>query len=592
MTDIFQSEAVSSDFAGKTSRSAWLFPMRVWLTMGMKDSRAIPYRDSNGVLAISDDKKFQSWEIGQRELIPSEKSLICHGKPKMAHSEEKPYALFVLDKNSPWMKKHIPSEHYGRFFKEQDAFFKEVKDAQHPSDEPISFKSSTRSFNHTHDFAIEGKTLWCRLRNPEKISINAWQPIFFDGYPRTKPVSLDVDGANLVVLDNENKIHYKKVLQEIRASEIESDRPQVQEEYLAVDLSRYANWFDSWFSLPVISNVVNVFTGKRLKIPSDAKAWAISHRGTYNDHVEDADNKIHKVSTGVTTLYILNNDGKEIQKHDPWSPIMAKMNLTVPETANTTFEAENLTVGSSTVMLVGYEVKKENEGTVKTLTLEGKAAITKHITVIQTGEGNNAREIRVEGLNAEGKSGYYYKKVDEQNWHFEKTMQVIDTNYLPKILNSNEPFQTTVYNYQSAKVSWNVLKDSNVSFKVEDFGNRSFESPVQITIDGVDIPAVIYRKKTFKNFLGLEGDSFDLVIRAKFPIEPPNEKVEKAFQQKVIPLNVVEGAYTCVSALQLSEQYNIQLPITETVNKIVYENMKPIDAVQALMQRTIKEEHL
>lgn len=55
---------------------------------------------------------------------------------------------------------------------------------------------------------------------------------------------------------------------------------------------------------------------------------------------------------------------------------------------------------------------------------------------------------------------------------------------------------------------------------------------------------------------------------------------------------VVEGAYTCVSALQLSKQLNVSMPITEIVYKIIYEGMKPLDAVQMLMQRTIKEEHL
>lgn len=55
---------------------------------------------------------------------------------------------------------------------------------------------------------------------------------------------------------------------------------------------------------------------------------------------------------------------------------------------------------------------------------------------------------------------------------------------------------------------------------------------------------------------------------------------------------VVEGAYTCVSALQLSRLYGISMPISETVHQIVYRGMKPIDAVHALMQRAIKEEHL
>lgn len=55
---------------------------------------------------------------------------------------------------------------------------------------------------------------------------------------------------------------------------------------------------------------------------------------------------------------------------------------------------------------------------------------------------------------------------------------------------------------------------------------------------------------------------------------------------------VVEGAYTCVSALQLSKQLNVSMPITEIVYNIIYEKLKPSDAVQILMQRTIKEEHL
>lgn len=55
---------------------------------------------------------------------------------------------------------------------------------------------------------------------------------------------------------------------------------------------------------------------------------------------------------------------------------------------------------------------------------------------------------------------------------------------------------------------------------------------------------------------------------------------------------VVEGAYTAVSALQLSKELGVDMPITEIVWRIIYENMKPEAAVQALMQRTVKEEHL
>jgi len=55
---------------------------------------------------------------------------------------------------------------------------------------------------------------------------------------------------------------------------------------------------------------------------------------------------------------------------------------------------------------------------------------------------------------------------------------------------------------------------------------------------------------------------------------------------------VVEGMYTCVSALQLGQKMHIPLPITQAVYSIIYEKLNPHDAVQALLQRSIKEEHL
>jgi glycerol-3-phosphate dehydrogenase (NAD(P)+) len=55
---------------------------------------------------------------------------------------------------------------------------------------------------------------------------------------------------------------------------------------------------------------------------------------------------------------------------------------------------------------------------------------------------------------------------------------------------------------------------------------------------------------------------------------------------------VVEGAYTCISALQLSKQFNVSMPISEMVYSIIQNQMRPTDAVAVLMQRAIKEEHL
>jgi hypothetical protein len=50
-----------------------------------------------------------------------------------------------------------------------------------------------------------------------------------------------------------------------------------------------------------------------------------------------------------------------------------------------------------------------------------RAVITKNITILQTGEGNAARELRVQGRNKEGKDGYYYKNIFDKSWKFKIT---------------------------------------------------------------------------------------------------------------------------------------------------------------------------
>jgi glycerol-3-phosphate dehydrogenase (NAD(P)+) len=55
---------------------------------------------------------------------------------------------------------------------------------------------------------------------------------------------------------------------------------------------------------------------------------------------------------------------------------------------------------------------------------------------------------------------------------------------------------------------------------------------------------------------------------------------------------VVEGAYTCVSAFQLSQKMKIPMPITEMVYRILYDKLPIKQAVQKLMERAVKAEHL
>lgn len=54
----------------------------------------------------------------------------------------------------------------------------------------------------------------------------------------------------------------------------------------------------------------------------------------------------------------------------------------------------------------------------------------------------------------------------------------------------------------------------------------------------------------------------------------------------------VEGVYTCVSARQLGQKFQVPIPITEATYAIIYEELDPREAVRLLLTRAIKEEHL
>lgn len=69
------------------------------------------------------------------------------------------------------------------------------------------------------------------------------------------------------------------------------------------------------------------------------------------------------------------------------------------------------------------------------------------------------------------------------------------------------------------------------------------------------------------------------------------EGLEPQVAQEKIGM-VVEGAYTCVSALQLAQKAHIEVPITQGVYTILYEGANPRDVVKSLLQRAIKDEHL
>lgn len=108
------------------------------------------------------------------------------------------------------------------------------------------------------------------------------------------------------------------------------------------------------------------------------------------------------------------------------------------------------------------------------------------------------------------------------------------------------------------------------------------------------ITALGYNPNTLNGLSGLG----DFVLTCNSPISR-NFRYGMLLAQGLKPQDaekkiamVVEGVYTCISALQLSKKHHVAMPISEAVEMIVVGMIKPQEAVQALMQRTIKEESL
>lgn len=423
-------------------------------------------------------------------------------------------------------------------------------DPPHPS-EPLISKTPTQAFNHTHEYVIKDGFLWYR-----SIGESRFKPLFYDGYPDALPVSVHADGANLFIVDEHHEHHYKKVLEEFRPEEVDVAHRQEMEQqgidvqdcaYIAFDINEINNWQKEWFSLPVASSIINIFHKGRLIIPESARAVAISHRGRYNNHVDDNVGQHHPVGTGVTTAYVLDENGQDIHKLDPWATPWAKTTLGLKETHTTSFVANNMDVSASTIMAIGFEIDhstKKNTLKIMTrladidteggnpglkysftydpeqkdtrilpfdsdwrehpITITKQAMVSKTITIVQTGEGNHARQLRVDGLNEDGVWGQYRKMLLDKDWKFvpQRRPEIIPPALMPI---TDTVMYSSVHDYQG------VFKSHPIELR--NFGKRSNHAQIIVTIDERAYTLDLYKRVGFATFLGFESYKYDLVIK-------------------------------------------------------------------------------
>jgi hypothetical protein len=340
-------------------------------------------------------------------------------------------------------KRYIRSlEKYSEFMRDKDHF-------QPPPFATVEEKSKERTFTHVHYFAIHEKRLWSKARYDERAQ---WQPIYFDNETEEEyPEVICGDGCNLIVLDNRKKVHYKKALRETLDDGV----------YKFVDKVIKDNWKPTWFSLPYISNVINLFTPKRLLIDSRIKSWTVSNLGRFARYYEDGAGAKHDVKT-CTTLFALFHGSRDIYTADPWLPngfnypadfIGLGFNHSISGPENLDFTYDDIDAAGSTIVLSGFEnglpafyttmadfdilgrnplykytdepsEVRPNEVRLTTpvnwkkepdLPLDYQA--TGRAFIFQSGEGNENRTLRVPVRHANGEVGFLQKQIKDQEWH-------------------------------------------------------------------------------------------------------------------------------------------------------------------------------
>lgn len=214
------------------------------------------------------------------------------------------------------------------------------------------------------------------------------------------------------------------------------------------------------------------------QLVKNKRAWAsAARRQDVLWHEDIYGNPHHYGTMGIETIYFLTEDGQHIRFTDSGLPADFSRSLQGPEEG--TFIAENLSASASTLFVINkagtmytrladfdtigcdpmffkytYErLPQKYDGTQylsnyspwalpsepwlrqPDIPLEGQARLTRHITILQNGQGNAARELRVAGTNAQGETGYYSKAIfahKPQDWSFVAApLQLAEDTFLP-----------------------------------------------------------------------------------------------------------------------------------------------------------------
>ncbi|MCR5724609.1 MAG: hypothetical protein K6G80_05935 [Treponema sp.] len=257
------------------------------------------------------------------------------------------------------------------------------------------------------------------------------------------------------------------------------------------------------------------------ELVKNKRGWAMGTRRKDVLWYEDIFGNPHHYGTmGLETIYFLTADGNEIRFTDSGLPVDLSKTIQMPEDG--AFVARNIACSASTLFLIGddgtmytrlidfdtmgcdpmffkYSYEKhsqKNRGSdylsnydfwglpaepwkkQPAIPLAGKAALSRFITIFQNGHGNAARELRVAGIDTDGRTGYWKKQLNDEVWVF---VPANLTLYPQDFLTGDESRRPRrVYSYKGfARLGKETEK--NISVDIEDF-SMTHEGDCTLTV--------------------------------------------------------------------------------------------------------------
>ena len=425
---------------------------------------------------------------------------------------------------------------------------------------PIYVCTRTGAMDSKYFYAVRDGRIWFKpiAAHPDA----PWKLFGGNGFidnTKTPLVYLSADGDNILAVDRNEIIHYAKSNQVI--CRVSFDCPQWQ-----IVESR-VKWTEKWFNMDGVSLIVNLFKSPILKSIKNARSIAMSHKGHETMYYTDMQGKKHPDPyVGVTTIYALNEDGTRIFFADPWLQNKFGNELTTPEEGQ--FKAEMLSVSASTVFLIqrarnaqGEEMHKmysrfadfdsigsnpalratynpnnriplirfvpaEDWIRQPSIALQRKARLTKNISVLQTGWGQNSRELRVQAQNFDGHTGYYFKNIYDLQWQFQVTDDVIipEEEFLSPDVPPNgfALGPSIVRNYANGHFE-GPLDNANLDISLEKFSprglnERGLHTKLVLTLaNQVKLSIPLYARRGWKSLLGISHENiWKLVIPLEY----------------------------------------------------------------------------